>query len=69
MRKFLVPACMFLVLASCEQMQQHRETAQHALRVFCALNRIEIISSTLLTPEQQKAGAIVCAAVGMHLGQ
>jgi hypothetical protein len=47
-------------------MQPH-ETAQHALRVFCAAHRNEIVQ-TLLTPEQQRAGQIVCSAVGMNLG-
>jgi len=56
------------MLIGCEQMQQHQETAQQALRIFCAAHRNEIIQ-TLLTPEQQRAGQIVCSAVGMHLGQ
>ena len=49
-------------------MGQHRETARQALAIFCAAHRNEIIQ-TLLTPEQQRAGQVVCAAVGMNLGQ
>ncbi|MEX3859633.1 hypothetical protein AB3X94_37215 [Paraburkholderia sp. BR10923] len=59
-------AFVLMTLASCESLQTN-DTAQHALRVFCALHRADILA-TLLTPEQQRAGAVVCSAVGMTLG-
>ena len=55
-----------LIVTSCQQM--NHENARQALQIFCSAHRNEIIQS-LLTPEQQRAGQIVCSAVGMHLGQ
>ena len=54
-------------LASCEQLGSHQETATTLLRAFCALHRSDIIQ-VLLTPEQQRAGEIVCQAVGLRMG-
>lgn len=55
-----------LGLTGCQGMTQH-ETAQHALQVFCSLHKSEIFA-TLLTPQQQQAGTIVCQAIGQPLG-
>jgi hypothetical protein len=57
-----------LMLGSCEQFGEHKETARQALSVFCTLKQVDIIRDALLTPEQQRAGAVVCSAVGMSLG-
>ena len=54
---------MLFVLASCENPPWEHPTAQHALRVFCRLHQADIFA-TLLTPQQQAAGRLVCAAVG-----
>jgi hypothetical protein len=67
MKKLWLIAPVAVMLGSCQNMPSSGETAQHALRVFCALHRADILN-TLLTPEQQQAGTIVCLAVGMGLG-
>jgi len=54
-------------LSGCDEFQQHYDTFQAAMRHACEFHRIEIVQ-WLLTPEQKRAGEIVCNAVGMGLG-
>ena len=65
MRKLLVPICVFSFMAGCST--EHYDTFRASLVHMCEFHRLTIIQ-TLLTPEQQRAGQIVCGAVGMGLG-
>lgn len=56
-----------VALAGCEVFQANQENARHALQVFCSLHKNDIFS-VLLTPEQTRAGNIVCGAIGQKLG-
>ncbi|MEM5297640.1 hypothetical protein VSR82_25310 [Burkholderia sp. JPY481] len=66
-RLLIVLLVLPVLVVGCENFPPAGETAQHALRVFCALHRADILS-TLLTEQQQQAGTVVCHAVGMSLG-
>lgn len=60
-------AVVIVTMAGCEMFQVNQENARHALYVFCSLHRADILS-VLLSPEQARAGNIVCGALGLPLG-
>lgn len=56
-----------VALAGCELFQGNQQNASQILQAFCRLHKADIFS-TLLTPEQVRAGRIVCGALGLPLG-